>query len=109
MSNRVPIYNNNTVPRTTWKVGAGDERIHGQASLARIISITQHESSSIAGRHCGIARFTRSEGDAVIDWVNYYDEAIYVIRGKGRFKFSTPPYTSENICDVGPGDYFYLP
>lgn len=109
MSKRVPIYNNNTVPRTTWKAGAGDERIHGQASLARIISITQHESSSIGGRHCGVARFTRSEGDVVIDWCNYYDEAFYIIRGKGRFKFSTPPYTSEDTCDVGPGDYLYLP
>lgn len=105
----VKIENNLTSPRTKWQMGAGESHLYGSASLAETLEIGATQATVIGGRHCGVARFERSKGDGVRGWVNYYDEAFYVIRGQGRFTFSKQPYEKKQSYEVSPGDYFYTP
>ena len=108
MTERMKVNNDRTTGWTDWEF-RGDEQFNGQAALAERILIPYHQASRMGGRHCGIARFVKSKADKVQNWINWYDEAFYIIRGKGRFTRSDPPYDTTETYDVGPGDYFYIP
>ena len=105
---RMKVSNDRTTQWTKFEFGSEAE-FRGQASLSERLIIEADEASKIGGRNCGVARFVKSEGQKIINWVIYYDEAIYIIRGKGRFTRSDPPHKSLETYDVGPGDYFYIP
>ena len=87
---RMKVLNERTAQWKKWGFGSEAE-FRGQASLTERLVIEADEASKIGGRNCGVARFAKSEGDKTINWVTYYDEAIYIIRGKGRFTRSDPP------------------
>ncbi len=108
-SEEMAVHNGNEVSFEPWKMGAGEPHLKGSAQLAPTIHLSDTQASVIEGRHCGVARFEKSQGDGVRGWVNWYDEAFYVIGGQGRFTRSDPPYEKSQPYDVGPGDYFYMP
>lgn len=56
----------------------------------------------------GIARLVKGE-NKFENWTYWYTEAIYVIRGRGRFTASAPPFLSAESHEVGPGAFFTIP
>ena len=55
----------------------------------------------------GIQRFEKDKY-VLKDWTYWYQEVVYVIRGRGRITASLPPYTSSESYEVGSGDVFVV-
>ena len=55
----------------------------------------------------GIQRFKKGTY-ALKDWTYWYQEVVYVIRGRGRITASLPPYTESESHDLSSGDVFVV-
>lgn len=48
------------------------------------------------------------KGDAFRNWTYWYEEVVYVVRGRASFTVSLPPYTSQERNEIKSGDLFYI-
>lgn len=49
------------------------------------------------------------KGQALKNWPYWYDEACYVVQGKGKLTYSTVPFTDKpTVKDLQPGDAFFI-
>jgi hypothetical protein len=55
----------------------------------------------------GVHRFEKNE-TWIRDWVYWYREFVYVIRGHGKISISPPPYTATETRALKAGDVFSI-
>ena len=56
----------------------------------------------------GFARFEKGTM-TLRNWPYWYEEVVYITRGKGKITRSDAPFISSESHDVKPGDLFYIP
>jgi len=56
----------------------------------------------------GFARFEKGSM-TLRNWPYWYEEVVYITRGKGKITRSDAPFISSESHEVKPGDLFYIP
>jgi ethanolamine utilization protein EutQ (cupin superfamily) len=71
---------------------------HGSVDLAEYVKTPNMTA--------GFARWKK--GEALTKWPYWYEETVYITKGKGRISVSHAPFTSQQIHDVKPGDMLFF-
>jgi ethanolamine utilization protein EutQ (cupin superfamily) len=82
--------------------------------------LTEYKTSDGAGKlavciktpniTAGFTRFEKGTATATLrNWPYWYDEVVYITRGKGKITHADPPFTSPEAHEVQAGDLLYIP
>jgi ethanolamine utilization protein EutQ (cupin superfamily) len=55
----------------------------------------------------GFARFEKG-GPGLRNWPYWYEEVVYITKGKGRITVSPPPHTNPEAHEMKVGDFLYI-